>query len=189
MHRPLRIVLPDRRDAEAVFLALDDGGDAVWLDSGPGATGGHSVIGIADASSARLVVGADGRLIRSDADGDVVLAGSVFDALAESLVADDPIDAGAVDPVAPFEEPGPGWFGWFGYEVGAAAAGAPVHAAETPGAAWVRLDRLVVIDHAADAVVLRTAGRAGDAEWAAATVARIAAIPNGPLPAPAAPPP
>ncbi|MWC00100.1 anthranilate synthase component I family protein, partial [Agromyces seonyuensis] len=32
-------------------------------------------------------------------------------------------------------------------------------------------------------------GRAGDAEWAAATVARIAAIPNGPLPAPAAPPP
>ncbi|WJL95685.1 aminodeoxychorismate synthase component I [Microbacterium sp. ET2] len=43
-----------------------------------------------------------------------------------------------------------GWVGWLGYEMGAAAAGAPVHpdAAEAPSALWLRASQWYAFDHA-----------------------------------------
>ncbi|AZC14067.1 aminodeoxychorismate synthase component I [Microbacterium sp. ABRD28] len=42
-----------------------------------------------------------------------------------------------------------GWVGWFGYEVGAAAAGAPVHpdAADAPSSLWLRASQWYAFDH------------------------------------------
>jgi anthranilate synthase component 1 len=44
-----------------------------------------------------------------------------------------------------------GWIGWFGYEVGAARAGAPVvsDVAGPPGARWIRAERWLAFDHGA----------------------------------------
>ncbi|NYF17066.1 anthranilate synthase component 1 [Microbacterium sp. AK009] len=43
-----------------------------------------------------------------------------------------------------------GWVGWLGYEVGAAAAGAPVHpdATEAPSSLWLRASQWYAFDHA-----------------------------------------
>ncbi|MFJ4996709.1 anthranilate synthase component I family protein [Microbacterium sp. NPDC088619] len=60
------------------------------------------------------------------------------------------LDAPTLDPAA--ADAGPplrgGWVGWYDYESGARAAGAPVSdAADVPGGAWLRISRLAAFDH------------------------------------------
>lgn len=46
-----------------------------------------------------------------------------------------------------------GWVGWYDYESGARAAGAPVsEAADIPGGAWLRISRLAAFDHSTGVV-------------------------------------
>lgn len=57
-----------------------------------------------------------------------------------------------------------GWVGWVGYEVGAAAAGAPVHASDglVPDELWLRVDALVAFDHAAGTATVVGSPEAAD---------------------------
>ena len=80
--------------------------------------------------------------------------------------------------------PGPplrgGWVGWYDYETGARAAGAPVsEAADEPGDAWLRVSRLAAFDHATGTVWVAAAHADLD-EWSA-VVARVtpSAVPRG----------
>lgn len=75
------------------------------------------------------------------------------------LGAPDELDLGAVD-CAPSAEPSEGspgfpggWVGWLSYDAGAAAAGAPAEE-EGPAAVWLRVGRVVAVDHAAREVWL-----------------------------------
>ena len=47
-----------------------------------------------------------------------------------------------------------GWYGWFGYELGAQLDGVATSPAETPDAAFLFVDRAIVFDHAARSVRL-----------------------------------
>ncbi|MDN4615221.1 anthranilate synthase component I family protein [Leifsonia sp. F6_8S_P_1B] len=115
-------------------------GDAVWLDAGPGATHGRSILG-----TGRIV------LTSSVADGTVTLdgrtgPGDILSALREDLAS------------RPRHAPGSplGWFGVLGYEAGAAALGIPVAATAAPDAAFLLVDRAVVFDHTTGTAALMT---------------------------------
>ncbi|MFF2273848.1 aminodeoxychorismate synthase component I [Agromyces sp. NPDC058136] len=152
-------VLPCWRDPAAVFERWFAGAEhVVWLDGGDDASG-VSVLGRAHPGSefvvARLAgdAGTAGRVEVSrpgaDAAPTTVREGEVFPLLAEALA----MPVVELEPGAP--SPGPlGWFGWFGYELGAAADGVAVAHAETPDAAFLFLDRVIVFDHAARVVRL-----------------------------------
>ncbi|HEU0182997.1 MAG TPA: aminodeoxychorismate synthase component I [Agromyces mariniharenae] len=165
------------RDPELVFRArFADATHAVWLDGGADAASGVSVLAAAHPGS-RFVTAdiVSGTVTTSTPQGPddahETLAASVFEVLAEGLA--DRVDApGDVDPL--------GWFGWFGYELGARLDDVPIAPAETPDAAFLFVDRAVVFDHAArevrlvwledDAEDLRTDGEAWAEEFAAALV-------------------
>lgn len=152
-------VLPCWRDPAVVFERWFAGAEhVVWLDGGDDADG-LSVLGRAHPGSEFVVArlsgdaGAAGRVEISrpgaDAATTTVREGEVFPLLAEAL------SMPAVELEAGAPSPGPlGWFGWFGYELGAAADGVAVARAETPDAAFLFLDRVVVFDHAAREVRL-----------------------------------
>ncbi|MEY9953573.1 anthranilate synthase component I family protein [Leifsonia sp. EB34] len=115
-------------DPADAFAALFATGDAVWLDSGPDAETGRSVIG----TGARLATA-------SVAEGTVTVDGLSFDA---SI-----LDAVRAEPIATHGYP-LGWIGWLGYEAGAAALGVPYTAGPGLDAVFLYVDRLVVFDHA-----------------------------------------
>lgn len=111
----------DRIDLEATMRGLAAAhDDVVWLDS---ASGGSHVLGT---GSHRLVV-RDGV---ATLDGEVV-HGDALDALAAARAA----------------LPGP-WVGWLGYEAGVRLLDLEPHATRMPEAAWLLLDRWIVVDDA-----------------------------------------
>lgn len=144
-------VLPDRVAPEALFLALErECSDLFWLDAGAGAREGWSFIGTGAPSSF---------------PGEVRLD----------------VSAAAADPVAAAGPPVQGgWVGWYDYESGARAAGAPVSdAADTPGGAWLRISRLAAFDHATGAVWVAAVETDLD-EWGVfVTLAAATAVPDG----------
>ncbi|MFE4948891.1 aminodeoxychorismate synthase component I [Leifsonia sp. NPDC056665] len=115
-------------DPADAFAALFATGDAVWLDSGPDAETGRSVIGtgtrLATASVAEGTVTVDGRRV----DGGI-------------------LEALRVEPIPTHGHP-LGWIGWLGYEAGAAELGVPFAAGPGLDAAFLYVDRLVLFDHA-----------------------------------------
>ena len=123
---PLEAVAPgSRSDAEFLFTALlSDEPAAFWLDAGPDATGGWSILGTGD-------IEPDPDVVRT-----VPLAGR-----AGSLT------DGAISGV-PFHG---GWVGWLPYETGASACGAPT-AASDEAPAWIAVTRAIAIDHRTGAV-------------------------------------
>ncbi|TYL51057.1 aminodeoxychorismate synthase component I [Agromyces mariniharenae] len=163
------------RDPELVFRArFAEGTHVVWLDGGTDAATGVSILAAAHPGS-RFVTAdiVSGTVTTSTPQGpddaQETLAASVFEVLAERLA--DRVDApGDVDPL--------GWFGWFGYELGASLNDVPIAPTETPDAAFLFVDRALVFDHAArevrlvwledDADGLRTDGEAWAEEFAAA---------------------
>ncbi|GAA1771280.1 aminodeoxychorismate synthase component I [Agromyces humatus] len=142
------------RDPELVFRGLfADAAYAVWLDGGSDADSGISVLAAAHATSEFVTVdAARGTVMRSMPAGadprGVSHEASVFEVLADGLR-----DAVAESDGA--EVPGPlGWYGWFGYELGALVNEVPADQAETPDAAFLFVDRAVVFDHGARSVGL-----------------------------------
>lgn len=140
------------RDPELVFRArFADAAYAVWLDGGADATAGLSVLAAAHASSEFVTADAARGTVTSSTPagavaGDVTREASVFDVLADRLRE----MAVEGDDVA-----GPlGWFGWFGYELGAQLNDVPAVEAETPDAAFLLIDRAIVFDHGARSVRL-----------------------------------
>lgn len=115
-------------DPADAFAALFATGDAVWLDSGP------------DAETGRSVIGTGTRLARASvADGTVTVDGRRFEGgILEAL---------RQEPTRTHGYP-LGWIGWLGYEAGAAALGVPYAAGPGLDAAFLYVDRLVVFDHA-----------------------------------------
>ncbi|MDR7279784.1 aminodeoxychorismate synthase component I [Catenuloplanes atrovinosus] len=106
------------------------------------------------------------------AAGSRVEAGSIFDVLRGRLAA----GRIAAPEALPFDFLG-GYIGYFGYEL-KNDAGEGAHAARTPDAVWVLVDRFVVLDHVercAWAVALRSS--AGADAWVARTAALISSIP------------
>jgi para-aminobenzoate synthetase component I len=168
-------------DPEVVFRALyPDASYAVWLDGGTDATTGVSVLAAAHADTEYLTADAgSGTVTRHVPLGDdepVTLAASVFEVLAERLGAagfgsidGDPALAGRL-----------GWFGWFGYELGARLNDVPAASTETPDAAFLFIDRAIVFDHAARRVQLvwgeEDDANGAAASWADEVAARLGAL-------------
>lgn len=148
-------------DPERVYLELvADSPTAVWLDGGPSATSGISVIGI----PSRLVSVRD--------------PGDALTTLATLLAAAPRIRARA--------EPTPlGWVGWIGYEVGSAELRTAAHHASSAAMVLGRLDRAVVFDHRTHRIRLLVMGDAIDDNRAATAwldelalrVAEVSALP------------
>lgn len=167
------------RDPELVFSArFADAAYAVWLDGGADASSGVSVLAAAHAMSEFITADAvSGTVTRSTPAGadasEVVRVASVFDVLAEGLR-----DAA----VAADDLTGPlGWFGWFGYELGAHLNEVPADAAETPDAAFLFIDRAVVFDHGARSVrLVWLDDDSGDERWADDLEAAIGGLVDAP---------
>ncbi|WP_395243295.1 anthranilate synthase component I family protein [Agromyces sp. MMS24-K17] len=169
-------VLPEWRDPEAVFRRF--GADApvvAWLDGGPSATAGRSVLVVGDAESRVLVSAPDA------GDPDDVLRGlrrglSDLGADASADEASAPGPAAAAPAVL-------GWIGWFGYEWGAARLGVPVAPTDAPGAAFLLAERAIVWEHATGAMALHWLdGPAGEA-WATSIAAGLAVLVDEEAPA------
>ena len=147
--------LPEWHEPEAVFRAwFADAPYAVWLDGGVDAASGVSVLASAHAASEFVTADvASGTVTRTKPmrgdDRATTVEASVFEVLAEHLHGMTPAhgQGGGVD--------GPlGWFGWFGYELGARLDGVPVEVADTLDAAFLFVDRAIVFDHGARSVRL-----------------------------------
>jgi len=152
----------DPADAFVTLFGASDV-DAAWLDSGPEAVDGRSFIGTGTVSATSSV--ADG----TATIGGVTSPGNILDALRDDLTArHHPEPSG--HPV--------GWWGRFGYEAGAAAAGAPVAASpETKppvDAAFLLVDRLLAFDHAARSVVIVAPDDADGRAWSDEVVRTLA---------------
>lgn len=150
--------LDDWVDPADAFVALfgdpsaDTGApDAVWLDSGPDAVHGRSVIATGrralTASAARGTVTVDG----VERSGDVL----------ETLRADLSGRETPSIPGAPF-----GWIGWLGYETGARPLGVPYRTGDGDDSALLLADRAVVFDHASRRVEIIAAAEGGGHAWA-----------------------
>jgi anthranilate/para-aminobenzoate synthase component I len=145
-------------DPERVHLSLFAPAPAsIWLDGGPGAASGMSVLGIPS------------RVVTVD-DPDAAIP-----TLRELLAA-----APRVEPRA---TPTPlGWAGWIGYEVGAAEQRTPAHPSRTPAMTLGYLDRVIVFDHAERHVRLVTLhDTPADAAWLAEVRRELAAISPDPI--------
>ncbi|AYG04680.1 anthranilate synthase component I family protein [Gryllotalpicola protaetiae] len=148
-------------DPEAAFLALDRGSEVVWLDSGPDAVDGISVIGWPGAAARRLSA-------RTATDVSPMLAALKAD-LAEllervgSVDADRPVGSAKVGAGLL-----PAWAGWFSHEFGSALLGVPTAAAGGALAAMMLVERAVVFDHGARVVKVVAADLDGD--WVEATL-------------------
>lgn len=147
-------------DAEALLLHLDaahpDADGLVWLDSGVGARTGRSLLAVGERvplpegepvlPALRAALAAMPALGRQRDSG----GGSAGDVGADS--GDDAVPLGLV--------------GWFGYELRGETMGMTVP--PVPGhhrAAWLRVDRGVLIDHEAGTVSLVALDVSGTGEW------------------------
>lgn len=154
-----------RADAADVFVALfADAPDAVWLDAGPGAETGRSIIATGSIVAAASL--ADGVVRVSDS---TVQPGSMLDFLRADLASRAPEASDAL-----------GWMGWLGYESGAAALEVPVADAldDGPEAAMLFADRAVVFDHETGRIQLQAleSGDPGaDDDWFAEVAHRLRA--------------
>ncbi|MEL0626648.1 anthranilate synthase component I family protein [Salinibacterium amurskyense] len=128
--RVLTAALPRWVDPAAVFSELmaqqaSDAAGAVWLDSGAAANSGRSYLAV----STRAVLSTE-------------LNEPVFEWMRRELAATD-IDHSAAP--AGFRL---GWVGWLGYELRSESLGVEVTtSAVTPDAAWLWIDRVIVVDH------------------------------------------
>jgi para-aminobenzoate synthetase component 1 len=167
------------RDPEIVFRArFADAAYAVWLDGGADATSGISVLAAVHAASEFVTAdAARGTVTRSTPvgalAGEVTREASVFDALAEGFR---DVGAGTGDIRAPL-----GWYGWFGYELGAHLNEVPIEEAETPDAAFLFVDRAIVFDHGARSVrLVWLDDDSGDEDWADDLEAAISRLVDAP---------
>lgn len=162
---PRALPLDDWVDPADAFVSLfadrSAGGgapDAVWLDSGPEASDGRSVIAtgrrVITASAARGVVSLDG----AERPGDLV------DVLREQL----PATTAASIPDASL-----GWAGWLGYESGARPLGVPYAVGEGVDSALLLIERAVLFDHARRGVEVVAGPDGQDRAWAEATRATL----------------
>lgn len=107
---------------------LQSGDDVVWLDT---ASGGRHLLGT---GAHRLVV----------RDGVALLDG-------------EPVDGDALTALDAARSRWPGaWVGWLGYEAGVRLLGLDAHHSRFPDAAWIRLDRWIVVDDAAGVTQLQS---------------------------------
>src|SRR5690554_1452440 len=162
--RVLSFPVTRRVDPRAAFVQVYGGDEfAVWLDSGPHAVSGMSVMGAA----ART-------LTASVADASVTVdgtrhGGTVFDFLRSDL------EGRAVPERAGFAL---GWVGWLGYELRAQTLQIqPSRQSRYPDAALMFLDRAIVFDHDAGTAELLALGESWDGElleWRDNTLQRLA---------------
>lgn len=154
--------MPRAVDTEAAFLTCYAGRDyAFWLDSSlTGGTARFSFLGGLDSPQSEVLtyrVG-DGTVAVRSADGTThTEPGTIFDALATRTAS-----APYGHPDLPFDFLG-GYVGYFGYELKADCGGTAVHRAATPDAVWLRCDRFIAVDHAADRTYLVAVD--GDEAW------------------------
>ncbi|QTX06083.1 anthranilate synthase component I family protein [Agromyces archimandritae] len=86
-----------------------------------------------------------------------------------------------------------GWIGWFGYEAGARHMGVPFRPSGVPDAAFLRVDRALVFDHATGAVEAHwrdepgEEGREAGEAWARRTLAEAMRAASAPAPEAARP--
>ncbi|HWE87995.1 MAG TPA: aminodeoxychorismate synthase component I [Pseudonocardiaceae bacterium] len=145
--RMISVELPGEADSEAVFLEFfAEGPDCFWLDSSRVEAGLSRFSFLGDASgplSEVLTYRVDsGAVTVRDAAGARAIGGSVFDVLDARLrqrPLRDPADL-------PFDLTG-GYVGYFGYELKSECGATTRYTADTPDAAWIFADRLVVVDH------------------------------------------
>ncbi|KQZ08116.1 hypothetical protein ASD23_06475 [Agromyces sp. Root1464] len=159
--RVRQLALPVWRDPEAVFRAFfAESAHVVWLDGGADAASGSSVLAVAHEGSEFVttdvirgtVSRSRPRSAESGGAEPATSAASIFEVLGGALAAHRPAaetDSAGADAAAPL-----GWFGWFGYELGAHLEGVPIAEAETPDAAFLFVDRAIVFDHGARSVRL-----------------------------------
>ncbi|SFR78890.1 anthranilate synthase component 1/para-aminobenzoate synthetase [Agromyces sp. CF514] len=158
----------------------------VWLDGGADATSGISVIAVAHAGSELLTADvaagtiSTSRPVAIDHAARVrpAVVGEVFEVLAERLAEHRTSGHGGArsDDADADADAGPlGWFGWFGYELGAELVGVPAAVAETPDAAFLWIDRAVVFDHAQRTAQLVWLDGDGDADGDGASDAGVEA--------------
>ena len=127
-HHSAAVALADWVDPADAFAVHSSAPHAFWLDAGAGAAEGWSYLG----------AGAP------EPDESAVITTVLTRAL--------PPDG---YPAGPFRG---GWVGWFDYERGAAAAGAPIaRDGLSPPSTWLRVDRFLAFDHASRT---RVGGRA-----------------------------
>jgi len=122
---------------------------ACWLDSGPTATDGVTVLARGTDRLVADVVTGTVEHVRAG-QGSATRDGSVLDVLRAVRRSDPEAD----------------WVGWFGYEYGAALVGAPAATSPLPDAVLLRVADRVVFDHAARTVTLSSA----DPAWIASAL-------------------
>ena len=149
--------LPVWCDPEVVFRsAFVDAPFVVWLDGGTDASVGVSIMAAGHGGSELVTADVTAGTVASSrppAGPSTTAIRSVFEALGERLRDELP----ASMPAAAEPRVGHGmlgWYGWFGYELGAHLDGVAISPAETPDAAFLFVDRAVVFDHAARSVRL-----------------------------------
>ncbi|WP_168915586.1 anthranilate synthase component I family protein [Microcella flavibacter] len=128
----------------AAMEAHDPGADLVWLDSGAAAEAGRSLL--ATGSRVALEPGLP-----------------VLPQLRAALASMPALEPAAADDVVPL-----GLIGWFGYELAEETMGMPV--ADAPAhhrAAWLAVDRGVLLDHASGTAELVALDPAGTGVWSA----------------------
>jgi len=159
-----------RPDAADAFVALfADAPDAVWLDAGPDAESGRSIL-----ATGTIVATASlgsGTVQVTDSDGSTTRPGTMLDLLRADLATRELVPARTREPSFAL-----GWVGWLGYESGAAALGVPFAAEDGPAAAMLFADRAVVFDHGTGGVkllVLEDADGQDADRWLAETAERL----------------
>lgn len=162
-----------RPDAADAFVALFAGArDAVWLDAGPDAESGRSILATGTVVATAALD--SGTVLVTDGDGSTVRPGTVLDLLRADLSSRERFPARTREPSFAL-----GWVGWLGYESGAAALGVPFAAEDGPAAAMLFADRAVVFDHGTGCVELLVLEDSDDApaahRWLADTAARLRA--------------
>jgi para-aminobenzoate synthetase len=190
--------LPHPVDTELAHHALHAGpSPAFWLDSSRAEQGlsRFSFLGDTRGPLAEVLTyrtGAGAVLVEQNGAEPRFEPGDVFEVLNRRI--------GRIRmarPPVPFPFTG-GYVGYFGYELKAESAGVPnAHTAATADAVWMFADRLVAVDHEAGrSYVLalhRDGGRDEAEQWAEATAAVLAALPQAgpprtqPQPQPPAP--
>ncbi|GAB3577713.1 hypothetical protein GCM10027406_12660 [Leifsonia lichenia] len=155
-----------RPDVADAFVALfADAPDAVWLDAGPDAEDGRSIIATGAVVAASSLV--DGSVRVSDGDVSATRQGTMLAFLRADLAARERVPARTPEPSFAL-----GWVGWLGYESGAAALGVRAPAEDGPAAAMLFADRAVVFDHGAGTVELLVLEEESGAGSAARQAAR-----------------